>query len=107
MIENVQHEVKWAQAARKVSQRASEMAEAEHITLTDMKWHRGHEVADLDGWWLTLITDNRAITERFPNEWLEALGNADDDQRVVQRLSRMVQALIPRPEFRPTQISQH
>jgi hypothetical protein len=67
MIENVQQEVEWAQAARKVSQRAREMAKAEHVTLTDMKWHRGHEVADLDGWWLTLITDNRAITERFPN----------------------------------------
>jgi hypothetical protein len=107
MIENEQQEIQWSQAAREIAQRAREMARAAHVSLSATKWHRGHEVADLDGWWLTLITDNRAITERFPNEWLEALGNADDDQRVVQRLSRMVQALIPRPEFRTTQISQH
>ena len=98
MIENAQYEVELAQAARKIAQRARGMAEVEHVALTGTKWHRGHEVADLDNWWLTLTSDKRGITERFPNEWLEAFGNADDDQRVVQRLSRMVQALMPPPE---------
>jgi len=93
MIENVEQEVVWAHAARKIAQRAREMAEADHVTLTEMKWHRGHEVADLDGWWLTLLTDNRAITERFPNEWLEARGAGGVDPRVAQRLSCMTQAL--------------
>jgi hypothetical protein len=105
MIENEQYEVELAQAARKIAQRARGMAEVEHVALTGTKWHRGHEVADLDNWWLTLTSDKRGITERFPNEWLKAFGNADDDQRVVQRLSRMVQALIPRPEFHTTQTS--
>jgi hypothetical protein len=106
MIENEQQEIQWSQAAREISHQAREMARAEHVSLTGTKWHRGHEVADLDNWWLTLTSDKRGITERFPNEWLEAFGNADDDQRVVQRLSCMLQALIPRPEFRTTQISQ-
>src|SRR2546423_13255538 len=48
VIENEQYEVELAQAARKIAQRAREMAEAERITLTGTKWHRGHEVADLD-----------------------------------------------------------
>jgi hypothetical protein len=98
VIENEQYEVELAQASRKIAQRAREMAEVEHVTLTGTKWHRGHEVADLDNWWLTLTSDKRGITERFPNEWLETLGNADNDPRVVKRLSRMVQALMRPPE---------
>lgn len=93
MIENEQYEVEWSQAARKIAQRAREMAEVAHITLTDTKWHRGHEVADLDDWWLTLTSDKRGVTERFPYEWLVAPGSAGNDPRVAQRLSRMVQDL--------------
>lgn len=103
MIENEQYEVELAQAARKIAQRAREMAAGERIILTTTKWHRGHEVADLDNWWLTLTSDKRGITERFPNQWLEALGNAENDQRVVQRLSRMVQALMPPSATHTTQ----
>jgi hypothetical protein len=103
MIENEQYEVVLAQGARKIAQRAREMAQAARVTLTGTKWHRGHEVADLDNWWLTLTSDKRGITERFPNEWLEALGNAENDQCVAQRLSRMVQALMPPSEPHTTQ----
>jgi hypothetical protein len=93
MIENVQQEVEWARAARNIIETAREMAEARHVTLRETKWHRGHEVADLDGWWLTLMTENRAITERFPNEWLETRGAGGIDPRVTRLLSRMMQAL--------------
>jgi hypothetical protein len=102
VIENEQYEVELAQAARKIAQRARGMAEVEHVHLTGTKWHRGHEVADLDNWWLTLTSDTRGITEHFPNEWLETLGNIENDERVVQRLSRMVKALMPPPERHTT-----
>lgn len=98
MIENEQYEVELSQAARKIAQRAREMADAARVTLTDLHWHRGHEVADLDNWWLTLESDMRTVTERFPNEWLEAFNKSDGDQRIAQRLSGMVQALAPPPE---------
>ena len=93
MIEHEQDEIEWSQAARKIAQRARKMAEAQHVTLTDTKWHRGHEVADSDNWWLTLTSDKRGVTERFPNDWLDAVGTAGNDQRVAKRLSRMVQEL--------------
>jgi len=92
MIEDEQDEVQWSQAARKIAQRARKMAEAQHVTLTDTKWHRGHEVADSDNWWLTLASDKRAVTERFPNDWLDALASGNDE-RVAKRLSRMVREL--------------
>ena len=93
MIEDEQVEVEWSQAARKIAQRARRMAEARRVMLTGTKWHRGHEVADSDNWWLTLTSDRRGVTERFPNDWLDALGAFGDDQRVVKRLSRMVEEL--------------
>jgi hypothetical protein len=93
MIENEEQEIRWSQAAREISQRAREMARAEHVTLRATKWHRGHEVADLDNWWLTLTSDKRGVTERFPNDWLDAFGATGNDQRVAKRLSHMVQEL--------------
>jgi hypothetical protein len=93
MIEHEQDEIEWSQAARKIARRARRMAEAQHLILTDTKWHRGHEVADSDNWWLTLTSDKRGVTERFPNDWLNALGAAGNDRRVAERLSRMVQKL--------------
>jgi hypothetical protein len=93
MIENEQVEVAWSQAARKIAQRARRMAEGRHVTLTGMKWHRGHEVADSDNWWLTLTSDKRGVTERFPNDCLAAPAAADNDHRVAKRLSRMTEEL--------------
>lgn len=94
MIENEEQEIQWSQAAREISQGAREMARAKHVTLRATKWHRGHEVADLDNWWLTLTSDKRGVTERFPNDWLDALAAAGNDQRVAKRLSRMLQELV-------------
>jgi hypothetical protein len=102
MIENEQHEIVLSRAARKIAQRAREVADGAHVTLTAMKWHRGHEVADLDNCWLTLTSDTHAVTEHFPNEWLEAFGKSDTDSRVAHRLSRMVEALAPPPELHTT-----
>jgi hypothetical protein len=93
MIESERHEVQLSQAARRVARSACEMAKAARLTLTRLHWHRGHEVADLDHHWLTLESQKHAMTEHFPNEWLEALGKSDDDPRIAQRLSAMVQAL--------------
>jgi hypothetical protein len=93
MIENEQQEIQWSQAARGIAQQAREMARAAHVSLSAAKWHRGHEVADSDNWWLTLTSDKRAVTERFPNDWLDALGAFGDDPRVANRLSRMVEEL--------------
>ena len=95
MIENEQHEIELSQATRKIAQRAREVADGAHVILIAMKWHRGHEVADLDNCWLTLTSDKHAITEHFPREWLEAFGRSDTDSRVAQRLSGMVEALAP------------
>jgi hypothetical protein len=103
MIENEQHEVELSRAARKIAQTAREIADGAHIVLTAMKWHRGHEVADLDNFWLTLTSDKQAVTEHFPNEWLEAFGKSDTDARVAQRLSGMVEALAPPPEPHATE----
>ena len=93
MIENVQQEVEWARAVRKITETAREMAEGRHVILTEMKWHRGHEAADSDNWWLTLTSDKRGVTERFPNDWLNAVCTGANDPRVAERLSRMVQEL--------------
>jgi hypothetical protein len=93
VIESEQQEIQWSQAARKIAQRARKMAVGQHVTLTGTKWHRGHEVADSDNWWLTLTSAKRAVTERFPNDWLDALGSAGNDELVAKRLSRMVQDL--------------
>jgi hypothetical protein len=99
MIENEQHEIELSQAARRIAQAAREIADGAHIVLTAMKWHRGHEVADLDNFWLTLTSDKHGVTEHFPNEWLEAFGKSGTDARVAQRLSSMVEALAPPPEL--------
>jgi hypothetical protein len=98
MVENEQHEIQLAQAARKIASSAYEMARAVQLTLTGLHWHRGHEVADLDNHWLTVESHKRATTEHFPNEWLQALGKSDNDPRIAQRLSVMVQALTPAQE---------
>jgi hypothetical protein len=93
MIESEQHEVQLSQAARRIACSAYEIAKAAGVTLAGLHWHRGHEVADLDDHWLTLESLQNAMTERFPNEWLEGPGNADDDPRIAQRLRTMVEAL--------------
>jgi hypothetical protein len=62
-----------------------------------MQWHWGHEVADLDDRWLTLETKLNAVTEHFPNEWLEASNTSVCDPRVARCLSGMLQALVPPP----------
>lgn len=93
MIENEQLEVQRSQVARRISYRACQMAEAAHVTLTGLHWHRGHEVANLDNRWLTLESHTLAMTELFPNEWLEAYGGAGEDPRIARCLSRMIEAL--------------
>ena len=93
MIENAQYEVELAQAARKIAQRARGMAEVEHVALTGTKWHRGHEVADLDNWWLTLTSARHGVTERFPIEWLIAYSGANSDSPVIRQVAGMVKAL--------------
>jgi hypothetical protein len=95
MIENEQHEVQLSQAARSVAHTACEMAKTAGVSLTGLHWHWGHEVANLDHRWLTLESQKHAITEHFPNEWLERLGNPDADRRITQRLSAMMAALSP------------
>ncbi len=93
MIENEQHEVELSQGARKVVRAACDMARIARVALTGMHWHRGHEVADMDDRWLTLETKMHAVTEHFPNEWLEACSTTDSDPRVARCLSGMLQAL--------------
>jgi hypothetical protein len=93
MMENEEQENQWSQAARDVALKGEEIAAAAGITLTELKWHRGHEVADLDNFWLTLESDKRAVTKHFPNEWLEGPGASANDSRITQLLSEMVEAL--------------
>ena len=95
MVENEGHEVQLSQAARTVAYTACEIAKAAGVSLTGLHWHWGHEVANLDNRWLTLESQKHAITEHFPNDWLEGLGKPDADRRIAQRLSTMVEALTP------------
>src|SRR5687768_6514016 len=97
MIENEQLEVRRSQAARSITHSAYQMACAAHISLTGLHWHRGHEVANLDDRWLTLESHTGAMTEHFPNEWLEALDqSAADDPRIARCLAGMIEALAAR-----------
>ena len=93
MMENEEHENQLSQGAREVALRGEEIAAAAGITLTELKWHRGHEVADLDNFWLTLESDERAVTKHFPNEWLAGPGKSANDSLIAQRLFEMVRAL--------------
>ena|SRR5689334_1116111 len=93
MIENEQHEVELSQAARLVAQRARAAADRAHVTLTAVKWHRGHEVADLDNWWLTLASDKHAVTENFASDRLAAYGNQGSDSAIAEQVAGMVEAL--------------
>ena len=92
-IENEQYEVGLSQAARKIAQNARAAADRAHVALTATTWHRGHEVADLDNWWLTLTSAHHGVTERFPIEWLIAYGKSNGDPAVAQRVAGMVNAL--------------
>jgi hypothetical protein len=93
MIENEQYEVELSQAARKIAQNARAAADHAHVNLTATKWHRGHEVADSDNWWLTLTSERHGVTERFPVEWLIAYSRSDSDSAVAQRVAGMVESL--------------
>ena len=106
-MENEGHEYELSHAARVVAQRARQMALAAGITLISLEWHRGHEVADLDNFWLTLESNTDSVTEKFPNEWLKALGSHDNDQRISVRLAGMLRALLSRPEAHVTKAPLH
>ena len=93
MIENEQYEVELSQAARKVAQSARAAADRAHVTLTAMTWHRGHEVADLDNWWLTLTSDKHAVTEHFLIDRLAAYSKQGSDSAVAEQVAGMVEAL--------------
>ena len=94
MIENEQFEIQRSQAARKIAQWAYRMADAARVTLTGLHWHRGHEVANLDDRWLTLESYAHAMTEHFPDAWLEEPGGSGDDPRVARCLSGMIEGLV-------------
>ncbi len=97
MIENMEYGNQLLKAARIITNRAHEAAAAAGVTLSACKWRRGHEVANLDNFWLTLESGRRVTTRHFPNAWLEGLGKADNDRRVAQCLLDMMQALAPSP----------
>jgi hypothetical protein len=92
-IENEQYEVELSRAARKIAQNACAAADQAHVFLTAATWHRGHEVADSDNWWLTLTSARHGVTERFPIEWLIAYGGSNSDSPVVRQVAGMVKAL--------------
>jgi hypothetical protein len=94
MMENEEHEILWSQAARNIANEGRAIAAAAGVTLTVLKWHRGDEVADLDNFWLTLESGTRAVTEHFPNEWLEEPANTENDPRITQRLLTMIETLV-------------
>lgn len=94
MFENEDYENRWAQGARKVAELGREFAAAGGVRLTDLKWLRGQEVADLDNYWLTLESGEDAVTEHFPNEWLDAPGKSVNGRQINQRLHEMVRALV-------------
>ena len=95
MIENEEYENELSQAAHAITNRAHEIAAAAGVTLIACEWNRGHEVADLDEFWLTLESDKDATTQHFPNEWLEIPGTPDKSQRISALLISMVRTLAP------------
>ena len=95
MMENEDYENQFSRGSREVSHRGRAIAAAAGVHLTCLKWHRGHEVADLDNWWLTLESSEEAITKRFSNEWLEDPGKPANDRQINECLRDMVRALVP------------
>jgi hypothetical protein len=93
MMENEEYENKLSQVTSEIARRGREIPTVAGVTLTDLKWHCGHEVADLDNYWLTLESDKHTVTEHFPNEWLEDPRKSANDRQIAQRLFDMVQAL--------------
>ena len=94
MLENEDYENQCAQGARKVAELGRQIAAVAGVRLIDLKWLRGQEVAELDNYWLTLVSSKDAVTERFPNEWLAAPDESAHDRQIDQRLHAMVQALV-------------
>ena len=92
-MENENDENQFSQGSREVSQRGRVIAAAAGVQLTCLKWHRGHEVADLDNWWLTLESSEDAITKKFSNEWLEEPGEPANARQINECLRNMVRAL--------------
>jgi len=99
MIEEEQYEIVLAQAMRSVAQRVLEIARGAQVAISSLEWHRGHEVADLDQCWLAVTSGKHAITEHFPNEWLEGFAKSGFDSNLASRLSAIVNALTSAPEL--------
>lgn len=79
--------------ARRVAKFAREMAETSGLRLDHVRWHRGHEVANLDSYYLTLIAGNRAVSHLVPNEWLGRVAKGGANEEIPALLGDMLSKL--------------
>ncbi len=79
--------------ARAIASHARKMAAERGIQLTAIKWHRGHEVADLDNYWLVIELGNRPISRHFPSGWVVEAGKGHLTEQTVACLSEMLGAI--------------
>ncbi len=84
--------------AQVVMRRAVELANASHVALTAMRWHRGVEVSDLDDYWLVLELGNRATSEHFETGFLMDVAMGRSTELVTARLKKMISDLVDPPQ---------
>lgn len=74
-------------------QLARTMAQALGLQLSEIRWQRGREVADLDSRSLVLGRGCRRICRKIPNEWLENLAKTGREPALESAVREMLGSL--------------
>ena len=60
------------------------------LQLSEIRWQRGYEVADLDTRSLVLGRGCRSVCQKIPNEWLENLVKTGREPRLEDTIREML-----------------
>lgn len=60
------------------------------LELSQIRWQRGHEVADLDSRSLVLGQGRASVCHMIPNEWLENLAETGREPRLEGAIREML-----------------
>lgn len=69
------------------------MAQELGLQLSEIRWRRGGEVADLDSRSLVLGQGRRSICRKIPNEWLKTLARAGRESNLEGTIRGMLESL--------------
>lgn len=69
------------------------MAQELGLQLSEIRWRRGSEIADLDSRSLVLGQGRRSICRKIPNEWLKNLAGAGRESNLEGAIRGMLESL--------------